>query len=252
MALSPGAAAFRLAFAISPIVLTGGIAQNIPGGVLPLLSISNAISFIGGLLSPGSDVLDLDDYFAYFQPLPGSTLIDQSIGMYPFANQTVAANAVIQQPLTISMLMVCPAGRGGGYATKLATMQSIVNTLKKHNTSGGTYTVLTPAFPYTDCVMANPGMTDVSSSQTKQVQNAYKLDFIQPLVTLAAAQAAQNALMSQISSGVATSGDQTGQPPLVGSTSGATAPTFVPSVGQGSSGITSGVIGPSAILGLTT
>ena len=114
MSLSSGAAAFKLSFAISPIVMTGGIASNVPGGVLPVLSISDAISFVGGLLSPGDDVLDLDDYFAYFQPLPGGTLIDQTIGMYPFANQTVAANAVIQQPLAISMLMISPAGRGGG------------------------------------------------------------------------------------------------------------------------------------------
>lgn len=243
MGLSSGAAAFKLSFAISPIVMTGGIAANIPGGVLPVLSISDAISFVGGLLSPGDDVLDLDDYFAYFQPLPGGTLIDQTIGMYPFANQTVAANAVIQQPLAISMLMVCPAGRGGGYATKLATMQALVATFKQHNTSGGTYTILTPAYPYTDCVMLN--IADVSSSATKQVQNAFKLDFLQPLVTLAAAQAAQNALMSQISSGVATDGSQSGGNTLLGSTSGATAPTVgIPASGQGAQGITSGAVGP--------
>jgi len=200
LGISSGAAAFKLQFQISPIILTGGIASSIIGAALPLLSISNALSFIGGLLSPGSNALGLNDYFAYFQPLPGGTLIDQQIGMYPFANQTVAANAVIQQPLTISMLMICPAGEGGGFATKSAIMQSLQATLYQHNTSGGDYTILTPSFPYTNCVMT--AMTDVSSGQTHQPQNAYKLDFLKPLVTLAAAAGAQNALMSQISAGV--------------------------------------------------
>ena len=200
MSISSGGASFKLEFQISPIVMTGGIAANILGGALPVLSLSNAISFVGGLLTPGSDAIGLDDYFAYFQPLPGGTLIDQQIGMYPFANQAVAANAVIQQPLTISMLMVCPAGRGGGYASKSAMMQSLQASFYSHNTSGGLYTILTPSFPYVDCVMT--AMTDVSSGQTKQVQNAYKLDFLKPLVTLAAAAGAQNALMSQISSGM--------------------------------------------------
>ena len=122
--------------------------------------------------------------------------------MYPFANQQVAANAVIQQPLTISMLMVCPAGRGGGYSSKSALMQSLQASFNNHNTSGGLYTILTPAFPYTDCVMT--AMTDISSGATHQVQNSYKLDFLKPLVTLAAASGAQNALMSQISAGLPT------------------------------------------------
>ncbi len=202
MAMSSGAVTFQLQYQVSPIVMTGGIASNLLGSMLPVLSLSNSISFIDGLLSPGSTAPSLDDYFAYFQPLPGGTLIDQQIGMYPFANQAVAANAVIQQPLTISMLMVCPVGAGGGYATKAALMQSLQSSFYQHNTSGGLYTILTPFFPYTDCVMTS--MTDVSSGQTKQVQNAYKLDFLKPLVTLAAVSQAQNALMSQIGAGVPT------------------------------------------------
>lgn len=200
--ISSGAVAFQLAYQISPIVMTGGIASALPGSMLPLLSLSNALSFAGGLLTPGSVAPSTSEYFAYFQPLPGGTLIDQQIGMYPFANQTVAANAVIQQPLVISMQMVCPAGGGGGYATKAALMQSLQSSFDQHNKSGGLYTILTPFFPYVDCVMT--AMTDISRGDTKQVQNTYKLDFLKPLVSLAAAQGAQNALMSQISGGVPT------------------------------------------------
>ena len=36
-----GQAAYKLAFEISPITLTGGVAQNIPGGMLPVLAISH-------------------------------------------------------------------------------------------------------------------------------------------------------------------------------------------------------------------
>lgn len=236
MSLSAGAVAFKLSFAISPIIMTGGIASLIPGGALPLLSLSNALSFADGILSPGSDALGMDDYFAQFQPIPGGTLIEQQIGMYPFANQAVAANAVIQQPLTISMLMICPANNSGGYATKLATMMAIQSSLDQHNKSGGTYTIMTPSFAYTDCVMLS--MTDVSSSQTKQVQNAYKLDFIKPLVTLADAQNSQNALMSKISDGLPTDGNLSGANSLVGSTVGGFSPSVVASgVNSASSGI---------------
>ena len=250
MAISPGAAGFRLQYGISPIVMTGGIASSIPGGILPVLSISNAISFIGGVLGFDETPVGIDDFFAYFQPLPGGTLIDQQIGMYPFANQTIAANATIQQPLTISMLMICPAGAGGGYATKAATIQSIQNTFNQHNTSGGLYTILTPSFPYTDCIMT--AMTDVSSGQTKQVQNAFKIDFLQPLVSLAAAAQAQNALMSQIGAGVPTPGAQTGLTQAAGNNLGSQGPNFLNVPGQGATNLSTGSASPLSTLAGST
>ena len=199
---------FKYAFQISPIILTGGAAAQIPGGMLPILALSNALSFVGGLLNGGAN-FSLDDSFASFQPLPGSTLIDQKIGMYPFANQSVAANAVIAEPLTVSMLMICPArASNGGWASKLAAMIAFQATLKQHNESGGTYTIATPSFFYTDCVMT--GMSDVSHSESKQVQNTYKLDFVKPLITLDDAQTAQNSMMSKISGGVPTAGELNG------------------------------------------
>jgi hypothetical protein len=246
--ISPGGASFLLQFQATPIVLTGGVASGIAGGILPLVSVSNAISFPGGLLSTGTSFPDLDELFAYFQPIPGSTLIDQAIGEYPFANQTVAANAVIQQPLKISMLMTCPAGAGGGYLTKSAVMQSIQATVSQHNQSEGLYSILTPAFAYTNCVMK--ALTDVSGTQTKQVQWLYRWDFEQPLVTLQAAATAFNAQMSQIANNLPGGTTGIGPQNLVGSTIGASAATAIPSAGQGSVLLPGGgfpaLTGPSA------
>jgi hypothetical protein len=201
--ISAGYDAFRLSFEISPVILTGGVATLIPGGALPIISITESLNFVDGLLSGGDD-LDLDDFFAHFVPIPGSSLIDQQVAKYPLANQTVAANAVITQPLTISMRMICPAKGPGGYATKLATIMALQAVLKQHNASGGTYIVATPSYFYTNCLMV--GMKDTSNSGSAQAQNTYQLDFEQPLLTLQAAQAAQNNLMSQITSGVPISG----------------------------------------------
>jgi hypothetical protein len=229
--MSSGAASYALQFQAAPIILTGGVASSIAGGVLPLINISNAISFPYGLLTTGSDLPTLDELFANYQPLPSSTLIDQEIGTYPFANQTVAANAVIQLPLKISMLMTCPAGAGAGYASKSTIMQSIQATVKQHNTSGGLYTIMTPAFAYTNCVMLR--LTDVSGAQMKQVQWLYRWDFEQPLVTLAAAQQAYNAQMGRIAAGLPGGTTGTGPQSVAGTTVGGYAPASVPSTGQG-------------------
>lgn len=212
MAYSAGQAAFKLAFEISPITLTGGMALNIPGGMLPLLAISQAGSYTG-LISGGRDI-ELDNFFANFYPLPGSSLIEQQIGHYPFANQTVAANAIIVQPLTVSMLMRVPVRDPGGYATKLANMTSIQATLHQHNITGGTYTIATPSYFYTNCVML--GMHDVSSGDTLQAQTVWRLDFEQPLISLEDAAATQNTMMKQLTGGVQTQGGNFGLGPTVG------------------------------------
>lgn len=213
MAGSPGQEAFQLSFQISPLILTGGVASAIPGGMLPIVSLSQALSFTTGLLS-GGDIDDLDDAMMQFQPMPGSTLIEQKIGQYPFANQATAANAVIREPLNISLLMIVRAAPGMGYASKFATMMAMKATLDQHNNSGGTYTVATPAFIYTNCVMLV--MRDVSRHDTNQPQNAYQIDLHKPLISLAEAEAAQNSMMSKISAGVPTDGSQTGLGQTVG------------------------------------
>ncbi len=235
--MNPGLAAYKLSFQISPIILTGGVAGFIPGGMLPIISITEALSFAVGLLGTGGEDVDLDQFFCNFQPLPGGSFIDQQIGHYPFANQAVAANAVIAQPLLISMEMICPARGALGYATKLATMTALQTTLAQHNASGGTYTVATPSRFYDDCVMLR--MVDVSGGTDKQVQSRWRLDFEQPLLTLQQAAQAQNSLMGKISSGVPIGGDPpawSGLPPTVGVPSSVAGPGVIPALSGPSGG----------------
>lgn len=244
-----GRLAFQLACQISPIVLTGGVAGLIPGGMIPIISLSQAIDFAG--LLGGGGPTSLDDFLLQFFPLQGATLIDQKIGMYPFANQQTAANAVIRDPLTISMRMNVNALPGvSGYATKALTISALQATLQQHNNSGGTYTIVTPSFIYTNCVMLS--MRDISRNDIKQPQNAWQLDFIQPLVTLQQAleaQAQMNSTMGQISSGVPTSGDTSGLSPTIGSPPSLATPFVAPAAsGLPGAGVAGGLpynVGPS-------
>src|ERR1019366_8824131 len=101
------------------------------------------------------------------------------------------------------------------YASKLANMTSIQSTLHQHNVTGGTYTIATPSYFYTNTVMI--GMHDVSSGDTKQAQIEWKLDFIQPLISMQDANNyAMNSMMQQLSSGVQTFGSGLGLSPTVG------------------------------------
>ena len=189
--------AYDLAFQVSPIILTGGIASNTLGGMLPIIGLTGQlVSFVQGALSGG---LSTDDFFARFVPVPGSTLVSQQVATYPFANQTVAANATIQQPLVISLRMIAPVKDTAGYLTKLAIFTSLQNSLVTHNAAGGTYTIATPSYLYTGCILTS--MTDVTGGGTKQQQIEYQLDFVQPLITRQQAAAALNSLMSKLTSG---------------------------------------------------
>jgi hypothetical protein len=42
--------AFALSYQISPIILTNGIATNIPGGMLPIIALSQSQGFEDGVL----------------------------------------------------------------------------------------------------------------------------------------------------------------------------------------------------------
>ncbi len=202
--MGPGYAAFKLAFQLSPILLVNGIAGTgagtlgVPGGILPLIAVTQASSLVLGLLS-GADDLSLDSFFAHFRPLPGSTLIENQVGLYPFANQKVAGNAIIQQATNLSMLMDCPARDTLGYASKIVTMNAIKMTLDQHNSLGGTYTVLTPSFFYTNGILLR--LEDASPQADNQIQSAYRLDFTFPLLTLNQTQSVQSSLMAKITGG---------------------------------------------------
>jgi hypothetical protein len=190
-------AAYDLAYQVSPIILQGGI---FPAGVqVPIVNLYGQQNLLLSVVNLATNSPTSNSFFATYLPLPGSTLIANQVGMYPFANRQVAANAIIQQPLTLSMLMIAPVNQPGGYLIKQATFTALQSTLAQHNAAGGTYTVNTPAFPYTNLLMT--GMSDVTAGEGKQKQIEWQLDFIQPLITQAQAAQAQSSLMALLTSG---------------------------------------------------
>lgn len=240
MILSQGQAEFKLAYELSPIIFTNGIAANVPGGGLPIISITESDTFTAGILS-GGDVAT-DDFFASFRPLAGGSLVDNAVGEYPFANQAVAANAIIANPLKISMLMICPVKDSAGYQTKLSVMNSLQAAFQQHGILGGTYTVVTPSHFYTDCILT--GMRDITSGDSKQAMTLWQLDFTQPLLTQNQALQVQNNLMSKISAGLPVSGDPpsySGLSPTVNQPPSLAQPSVVPAAsglpGSGISGL---------------
>lgn len=193
--MTPGEITWKVGFQQSPIILVGGVVPEFLGGYLPIMAITEIANFPAGLLSGGA--IGMDNFFANFKPLQGSSLINQDIGKYPFANQQVAANAVIAQPLSVSMEMTVIARTRFGYYEKLAIMLALRETLYKHNNSGGRYIVMTPSYIYTNCLMKQ--MIDTSTGSTLQPQNTWTIEFEKPLVTLDEAEASQSSLMQWIS-----------------------------------------------------
>lgn len=192
------ATAYDLAFQVSPIILVGGIAANALGGMLPIISLTGqAVSAIQGALSSGS--LSTDDFFARFVPVPGSTLVSQQVATFPFANQQVAANSTIQNPLAISLRMIAPVKDTAGYLTKLAIWTALQTSIVAHNAAGGTYIVATPACIYSNCLLLD--VVDVTGGGTKQQQIEYQWNFTRPLITGQQATTAYNSLMSKLSGG---------------------------------------------------
>ena len=168
---------YGAAFQISPIILTGGIASSFGVGAIPISVITETAGLTIGTAVSGS----LNQAFANFRPLPGSTLIRNQVAEFPFYTQQIAANAMIQQPLNISMLMYCPANQNTTVGLKLAVMTMLQATMQLHCQQGGTFTVMTPSQIYTGCLLTS--ISDVSSEETNQVQWAYQWDFVQPLIT---------------------------------------------------------------------
>jgi hypothetical protein len=220
----------KLIFQVCPIFLTGGVASQQPGSILPLMWLTNrsgdssqGFSYNVAQLPP-LPITDLDDSFGSFNVIAGGTLVNQNIATYPFANQSIAANATVREPLSISVFMDTPMrtprgvfgtqGSGGQIPTsvdpwsvKIAIMTALKGTLDLHNNLGGTYTVFTPAYMYTNLIMKS--LTDASravSPNNNIPQNSWKFEFEKPLITLDELNAAvnnYNLFMSKIASGVA-------------------------------------------------
>jgi hypothetical protein len=195
---SAAQSAYDLAFQVSPIILVGGIAANALGGMMPIIGLTGQLaSFAQGVLSSGS--INADDFFARFVPIPGSTLISNAVGTYPFANQQVAGNAIITQPKNVSLLMIAPVKSAGGYLTKLAILEALRTSLESHCAAGGTFHIATPAHVFTNTILTS--MTDVTDGSSKQQMISFQLDFFQPLITQDSAQNALNSLMGKLTGG---------------------------------------------------
>lgn len=184
---SVGQTAFQIAYEYSPIFLTGGILGAIP---VPITVITEALD-VPGVLNK--------EFFAHFKPLPGGTLADWQVAEYPFANMTVAANAVVQNPLKISMLMVCPAQTQGGYILKQAQLTLLQTVIQNHIQAAGTFTVITPAYTYTNCLLTS--LRDITNPSDKQVQYMFQWDFVQPLITTSGAASVLGNLMQKVTKG---------------------------------------------------
>jgi len=188
---------FSAAFEIAPIWLQGGLA-NYVGGYAPITLLTEMMDIPG---------IENGEFFAHYKPLPGGTLAKWKIAEYPFANFATAANAVVQEPLNISLLMVCPSQTGGGYIIKQAILTALQFGIQQHITTGGTFTVLTPAFAYANCLLT--GITDITPPGDKQVQYMFQWDFSQPLITSSQTHSVLGILMGKIENGLPTTASWT-------------------------------------------
>lgn len=176
--------AWSAVYEYNPILLTGGIAEYIPGGIMPISALVNGIQLVTG------------GGFATFKPIPGSDIISNKVAEYPFPNQVTAANAVVREPLFVSLLMMIPVQDDGGYLTKLAVISGLKNSIQMHQNMGGLFTVLTPYQTYSDCVLLS--FRCIDEGDTKQVGHTYQFDFKQVIVTTDAAEGEYNAMMKKI------------------------------------------------------
>lgn len=108
-----------------------------PGGMLPIVALTQSASFVTGLLGGAINLTDLDKYFCHWRPVLGSTMVDYDIAKYPFANQTVAANALLAQPLRVSLMMDAPVNENTGAMTKLVTLSALQAVLQAHANPAG-------------------------------------------------------------------------------------------------------------------
>lgn len=178
MSLNYFGQAFKLAFEVSPILLVDGIASKIPGGVMPIAVLTEGLSIVNGLLHGEIRTRSM----AAFTPMAGTTLVQQDICNLNFYNRVTAANATVKKPNRVVMQMIRPAStEDGGYITKGMTFTALKMALDMHNQYGGCYTVMTPSFIYTRCLMRSFIDTSGFSEQNKQVQHTRQIEFEQPL-----------------------------------------------------------------------
>ena len=251
---------YQFWYEISPIILVNGVAGV--GGMLPIVQLLQPASFSSGLsgrfLGSGSltDQLGItgpsDGWFAHFKPLPGTGMICNEVGRYTFANQIVAGNAMIVQPLHVSFQMTCPARGDDGFATKFAIMNSLKQTLSQHTALGGLYTLALPFGLYDSCLLRD--LKYAGDGAGKQVAVMWQWDFEQVLVTQEQAEQVQSQLMQKISSGTQITPDANGSvnwsgtANTVGQPSSAVTSSVLPTGGS-SQGVFGGASSPSSLTG---
>jgi len=202
--MNPVSSAYTLAFEWSPIYFTGGILSSVSpifGTVgLPIIAVTEALSVAGstihGILSSASVELPKQPFFT-FRPLPGGSLWKSEIAEFPFYTNQIAANSQVQQPLNISMLGHCPASNSAPFSVKLATMEALQAFIQVHVNNGGTFTVATPSYIFTNCLLTQ--MIDVSAGESNQSQVSWQFDFTQPLLTIGGT---GNPISASLSSGL--------------------------------------------------
>jgi hypothetical protein len=213
---------YKLAYQVTPIWLTGAPVTT-SGGMLPLAALTDPDLYRAAVGTLAEDLLnagagyayerdsvsiDLDNAFGFFTIMPQGTLIQQSPAQYPFANQKVASNATIFEPLTVSLLWDVPMKTPGAWSKKFATITNLQARLTFHNNNGGTYAVVTPSGIYTDLILT--GLTDASRGTGPMPQNAWKWDFQKPMVRISDLIAAQSVMMAKLTKGLQTDGSWSG------------------------------------------
>lgn len=222
---------YKLAFQITPIWLTGAPVVGQPNGMLPLAALTDPDLYqsatnqaeaatifssqttvdrnnVRSYRLNESPAWDLDQAFGAFQVIPGGTLINQDIAQYPFANQHVASNATIFNPLNVSLVWDTPMKETDAWNKKFMILTNVAARLTDHNNGGGTYTVLTPAHIYENMLLKN--LSDASRGSHPIPQNAWRFDFEKPLIRITDLQNAQNILMQKLTKGLETNGQWTG------------------------------------------
>lgn len=172
---------YKLAFETSPILLTGGIAE-LAGGVLPIIAISEGLNLGVNALIGNFEGLTQGEPFFSFKPSAGGTVIQNTVGTYPFLNQTTAANSIITEPLHFSLIAYCPVDSNKKPFDRLIKFETIMNALTYHNNNGGLYTVLTPSYIYRDCFLTSVVDLQSGADDNGQSQVTWRFDFLKPLI----------------------------------------------------------------------
>lgn len=200
---------------LNPLQIPSLINQLEAFGLSDTNQVSGLINQLKGLSGNTPTALH---YFGQFKVLPGHNLMDVEVATYPFANLTTAANAVFTNPLKLSIEMIAPATKDFNTTNKQSLMTALKGTLDKHTSLGGWYNVATPSYVYQGCLLTS--LKDASEEdEGMQVQVRWIWDFMQPLLTAAQTQSAQNPGMATISNQTQNAGDPPGSKPLTTSLS---------------------------------